>query len=71
MEQTKELAPLFRYLNVCLDNGSSHFFPLPSSPRMHMCIVSIQVSRIKRSGLYQGKIVKAGVDDKVDCLGVT
>lgn len=55
MEQAKELAALFRYLNVCLDNGSSHFLPLPSLPRIHMSLVSIQASRIKRPGLYWGK----------------
>lgn len=70
MEQTKELAALFSYLNICLDNGSSHFLPLPSLPRIPTCIVSIQASRIKRSGLYQGKMVKAGVGDKAKCLGV-
>lgn len=70
MDQTKELAALFRYLNVCLDNGRSHFLPLPSLPRIHMCIVSVQDSRIKRSGLYWGKMLKAGADDKADCLGV-
>jgi len=70
MEQTKEVAALFRYLNVCLDNGSSPFLPLSSLPRTHMCIVSIQASRIKRSGLCRGKMVKAGVGDRADCLGV-
>lgn len=53
MDQTKELAALFSYLNICLDNGSSHFLPLPSLPRIPMCIVSIQASRIKRSGIRE------------------
>lgn len=70
MEQTKELVDLFRYVNVCSGNGSSHFLPLPTLLGIHTCIVSIQASRIKRSGFYQGKMVKAGVDDKANCLGV-
>lgn len=54
-EQTKELAALFRHLNVGLDNGSLYFPPLPSVSRIYRCIVSIEASRIKKSGLFQEK----------------
>lgn len=36
MEKTKELTVLFQYLNVCLDNGSSHFLPLSTMPKTHV-----------------------------------
>lgn len=68
-EHAKELAVLFRDFNVDLDNGSPYFPPLPSLPSIHRCIVSIQASRIKKSGLYQEKMVMTGVNDRSNCPG--
>lgn len=64
-----KLRNLLLHLNAGSGNGILYLPSLPSLPRIHRCIVSIQASRIKKSSLYLEKMVKTDVSDKTNCPG--